>query len=381
MRSPIDRLAIFTEADKERMAKQKPTDSLTGRVLTEEDFTVQLGELRCPTAVDIHDSTKTQAFMDCPRKYFLEFILGLRPQRSSVHLDFGSAFHAALDVMSHNWGKDKEMLLAVCQHVFMEEYRKGQPPEFDEENAPKSPEFAAKGLAAYYDNYNNSDMREEVLYTEVAGVVPLDKGMDLWFKLDRAYIDPVTEKVKVRDYKTGSRLSSSWISQWDLSFQIGAYSYAGHALVGADPSKFGGFEVRGIFFYKSESAQRRYRQIEFQDVPAYRSLDELEHWLHRARLIYQQIEDNKEALKKEDPNAPYMNTFQMHPTNCTKYGLCPFHSICKSGVNPYREFGIKGSTPLGFRRDYWDPRSMSEEGNSRTKYFESLVDIIEKKKK
>ena len=46
---------------------------------------------------NIIDSTKLNAFLECPRSYFYEYILGWRSEAPNLHLEFGKAWHLAME--------------------------------------------------------------------------------------------------------------------------------------------------------------------------------------------------------------------------------------------------------------------------------------------
>ena len=45
----------------------------------------------------IVDGSKLKRFMECPRAFFYEYLLGWRSERPNNHLVFGTAFHEALE--------------------------------------------------------------------------------------------------------------------------------------------------------------------------------------------------------------------------------------------------------------------------------------------
>jgi ATP-dependent helicase/DNAse subunit B len=48
---------------------------------------------------EVQDATKIQAYMNCPRRYFYEYVLGWRAERKNVHLEFGNGWHVAMETL------------------------------------------------------------------------------------------------------------------------------------------------------------------------------------------------------------------------------------------------------------------------------------------
>ena len=58
---------------------------------------------------DVHDASKLQCFMDCPRQYFYRYVLGWSRQGSNIHLIFGEGWHRAMETLLRE-GYDTEAI-------------------------------------------------------------------------------------------------------------------------------------------------------------------------------------------------------------------------------------------------------------------------------
>ena len=105
------------------------------------------------TTWDIQDGSKIKAYMECPRRYFYEYVLGWREDRPSNHLFFGSAWHEAMAHMYLNGFDTNTVYEAYAEH-FLPYYRRFCDPGDDDLYWPKTPERAFKALAFYASYYN-----------------------------------------------------------------------------------------------------------------------------------------------------------------------------------------------------------------------------------
>ena len=46
---------------------------------------------------DIHDASKIQAYMACPRAYFYRYVLGWETEEKNIHFIFGEGWHRAME--------------------------------------------------------------------------------------------------------------------------------------------------------------------------------------------------------------------------------------------------------------------------------------------
>ena len=304
---------------------------------------------------DIKDSSKIQTYMDCPRRYFYQYMLGWRKVGGGLHLNFGGALHASMEhfnLLRKKNGRGYRLTdedIADAYFMFLEIYRKDHAPEDDNLNRPKDPDTARCALAAYAQEFDLEDSDEDILYTEKAGRVMVDAGRFLHFKMDLIKRDE--RGIAPRDYKTGSRNSEQWLNQWELKTQIGTYIHAAKCLFPNEP--VWGLEVRGIFLYKAVDQKRKYGNVDFIDVPIRKDRAMMEVW--RSNVIRWMDAINTETFELSarcDLNDPVMNSFPLNTESCTKYSGCPYLDFCKVWPNPLSRCH---EVPMDFEIRWWNP--------------------------
>jgi len=285
------------------------------------------------------DSTKINTYLDCPRQYFYQYVLGWDTDRSNIHLEFGIAWHYAMETLLLE-GYTEEAVINGWT-ALVEHYRKHFPPEEDAVLAPKNPEMALRALTGYIEEYMNRDRNDKVLYTEIAGTVPVTERNVLHFRMDS--IIETERGIISREHKTGSMLSRVWTDQWAQSIQTGTYNHVLHCLFPAE--KIGGVEINGTFFGKKE--------IKYQRVPCRRSIPMMKDWMWTTVQIMNLIEWDMHRLFDEAREGDeIMMAFTKNPQACTKYFGCRYADFCMAWANPLQ---YSDEVPQGFTIRHWDP--------------------------
>uniref|UniRef100_A0A6M3JB44 Putative PD-(D/E)XK nuclease superfamily protein n=1 Tax=viral metagenome TaxID=1070528 RepID=A0A6M3JB44_9ZZZZ len=306
----------------------------------------------------IIDSTKIKAYMDCPRAYFYEYILGWRGEQPNIHLEFGKAWHFAMEhLLLHGTSPES---IADAWMLLSDYYRQFWGPEWDESNHPKTPGNALLGLQRYAEEYPHD--KQIVLYTEIAGRVAVDARRVLHFRMD-SLLQMEDGLIRSREHKTGTALSRTWVDQWSLSVQTGTYTHVQHCLY--PPEQVWGVEINGTFFSKKD--------FKFQRVPVRRTLPMMRDWhwtvLQYMDFIEWDIKRMQEECKESDP---VMMCFTKNTENCTKYFGCKYHDFCMAWPNPLQRVD---EIPQGMKIEYWDP---SDEESKAKKVFDFTKPIISK---
>jgi hypothetical protein len=285
----------------------------------------------------IIDSTKLNSFLECPRSYFFEYILGWRSEAPNLHLEFGKAWHLAMEHLINN-GYENDSISAAYK-LFFEHYRQFFPELMDEVNAPKNPANALKALVQYCEEYKED--RFVPIYTEIAGTVPVDDGKVLHFRMD-SILEAQDKMIFSREHKTGSQLSRQWTDQWSLAIQTGTYNHVLYCLYPAE--QVWGVEINGVFFQKKEN--------KFQRVPARRNLHMMNSWQWTVCHIMNMIDFETKRMFDVKESDEVMEAFPCNPTNCTKYFGCRYHDFCMAWANPITRCD---EIPMGFKTEWWNP--------------------------
>lgn len=294
------------------------------------------------TDLDVIDSSMIQSFMDCPRSYFYRYVLGWTSVDPKQDLVFGSSWHLALEHLLQTGNSAASV--SDAHALFLQEYRQSFPESSDEIYKSKNPNNALLALIEYSTKYaDNND--NQVLYTEVAGKVPITSDQDIHFRID-AILRNKAGKIFVLEHKTGSVYSPMWETQWPLKVQIGTYTHVLHCL--AKPEDIDGVVVNATFFGRTNS------KIDFHRLPIKKTLADMQQWMYNTQFWLAWIRQELENLKQVKTTDVVMSAFPLNTESCSKYFGCPYHDLCTSWTNPLRQ--CEQYRPVQFKEEYWDPR-------------------------
>jgi len=285
------------------------------------------------------DSSKISEYITCERMSLFRTFLGLVLDRPNHNLIFGSAWHAAREVLLQS-----NYDLASIQPAyaaFLELYRTEFPASTDFDFNGKNPQQV---LQALHDLCNDPTERpHELLATETHGSVMLDSDTSLVYKMDAICKDSAG-KVYSLEFKSGSYKFAWWIDEKRVRFQIKCYN---HALFSSFPAdQVAGVLVKGTLFRKSE--------IEPVEVLIRCTPIDLENWMFEAKRHVSNLQRDLNALSQADPADKILYAFPRRVESCIKYNkMCPYYNICFSNTNPLRFAEL---LPTGFKREFWDPR-------------------------
>ena len=301
----------------------------------------------------IRDSSKLDTWLDCPRKYFYEHILGWRVDRPAHDLYFGECWHRAREHQLLSGYED----VAGAYTAFIEHYRKEFDPDSDEMYCPKDPTAVMVALNKFADERKGDLTENEVLYTEISGSVPVDEdGRVLYFRMDSVMRRRSDGKVFSWDHKSAKKFSRQWGEKFFLSIQTGTYTHCLYCLYPIEDVI--GIEYDGTCFehLKRGSKDRGPGyHVNFLQVPAWKTPGQMNVWLWNVVDILDNVDREMDRLSHCTESDAVLMSFPMNPNSCTKYWGCAFHDYCISWENPLRQCY---EPPLGFKIEFWDPREM-----------------------
>lgn len=350
---------------------------------------------------DIADSSKLKTFTTCPRMYFYEYVLGWRLDSPPIHTAFGSAIHAALEVLSlappddgiENVRSVLEVMLqsgeelpeaaikiinnkmfptvsAAADRFYRTLNDELDPEWWNLEDYPhKNPGRAAIALLAYAERYKDDHEKYEHLHIdgvpaiELAGRVQIDR-FNLAFRLDEILVRKSDGALIIRDHKTAGSFMG-WDVQWDNDIQVGTYT---HVLRCMDP-EWGttrmGMVLNGLLFNKRTKYDTKkdikdpFRHVGFQRHESFRSNQQMGVWYWNALVKLRQIQQQFEWFSEFDSdNESVMRSFPMCETSCAfHFGRpCPYLNLCTTVPNPVslaRDTDCE--PPIGYKTDHWNP--------------------------
>lgn len=294
----------------------------------------------------IIDGSKLNVFMECPRKFFYEYLLGWRSERPNNHLVFGTAWHEAMEYLLLNGYKSKSVLAAY--RAFELKYRETlSDPENDELFWPKTPDRAFECLANYAQRYKSDLEKYEVLYTEIAFTVQMDETRVLYGRMD-SVLRRFDDIICSLEHKTGSSLNR-WGEQFHMSMQGGVYSHALMCLFGFD-------EVGPIIFngsiFKKVKGTRGASKFDFHREPVQKSKAQMQTWYLNTLYWMDQLEREYQLLESSSAKNDVLTAFPLNTTSCSNWFGCQYKNYCNSWKNPLAKCF---QPPLGMVEEHWDP--------------------------
>jgi hypothetical protein len=281
--------------------------------------------------------------MECPRKYFYQYVLGWQSETPNVHLIFGDAWHAAMETLL-NYGYSADAV-DLAQLNLERRYREHFAISTDELRFPKVPGFAYEMLKSYARKYADDHAKFEVLYTEVSGSVSVGEN-SVYFKTDsilRGTDGWWKDKVFSLEHKTASRHDQKWAKQWALKMQIGVYTHLLHCIYPRE-------QVYGVIINASIFQKTRPDHVRVE-IP--KTIPQMETWLWHCNYWIRQIELEFEMLEMALESDNVLRAFPMNPESCGNYFGCIWHDFCVAWQNPLQH---ADQVPFGFTTRHWDPR-------------------------
>jgi hypothetical protein len=267
------------------------------------------------------DSTMMSCFRSCPRKFYHEFLLGLRPADVSVDLHAGGAFAKGIESFYksvHEDGAHPTEATRRAMGDFLSEWGDFVP----RSDTPKSKDRMMEALFDYISTYPPGtdhvqpyrDAEGKATY-EFTFAIPLEEedGFPLHpsgepfvycgrFDMLGSYLG----RPCVRDEKTTKYLENNWSEKWDLRSQFMGYVWACQQY-GYDLDTV---IVRGIAIQKTQIKHAEAIKI----YPSYM----VERW-------YEQLKRDMWRVRRCWDEGYFDYNFG---DSCTAYGRCPFTSLC-----------------------------------------------------
>jgi hypothetical protein len=307
---------------------------------------------------DIQDGSKIKVYMECPRKYFYQYVLGWHHINPSIHLIFGSAWHEALAFMYENGITTENVRTAFNDH-FLPYFRQYIDPGDDEIYHPKTPDRALLALIYYAALYGDDLKENEVLeydgqkLIELGGRINLSDEYTVSFKQD--VIMRNSRGIFSLEHKTGSS-SYMWEIQWELAPSTAIYSHVLYCLF--NPAEISGIKYNGIFFKKTKDDLKKddkepFRHFDKKRCPIYKSPEQMGDMI--VDLIYKldSIKLDFDALADSKDTDTYLSCWEKRGTSCTNWGrVCEYHDFCLNWRNPLRHID---RLPMDMKVEFWNP--------------------------
>jgi RecB family exonuclease len=281
-------------------------------------------------------------FMDCPSKFYLRYVLGLRPRRKDPKkdgaLDWGTCWHEAMFSFMDTPGTEDVRLVAGLEAIDLY-YPSYLTPDVD--NVKRSKHRLIEQYFAYTEKWLRREGEFETLRNEQYFDV-YDAEVDLrWCgRIDSVRRIVRNGKIRVWDYKTTKAMGPQYFDQFEMSFQFPGYVWAVQHMM-TEPVWEITVDVMYTVSKSFEFFERTFRYDAFR----------LREWEQNCKRITDRMRYMLEHHLYE-PNA-----WDKNWQDCTRYGRCRFFNV--HSLNPRGEGRL-----LELRDDYvverWDPSSVVE---------------------
>ncbi len=310
---------------------------------------------------NIQDASKIKTFMECPRKYFYNYVLGWEPEGINIHLIFGSAWHEAMAVLLTK-GYESEHINDAF-NAFLDYFRQYVAEEDDAIYSPKIPSRAFNALIGYVNQWRSDDRDVEVVthndqkMIEIGGQIALTNEYQMAFKMDSILKDG--SGVFSREHKTASS-AYNWMAQWDLSMQVGTYHFVLDCLYPENEVK--GIQMNGTVFKKTKDNAKSdaidpFRHFEYLRGNIFKTKEQMQNWYSNTVWWFDSIKQNFNALAECSDSDPTLFCFPMNTTSCGNWTGCKYKDFCVSWMNPLRHLD---RLPIGYSVRFWNPLQEDE---------------------
>lgn len=302
-----------------------------------------------PKRPDVLDASMTGTFLDCPSKFYLRYVLGLRPKRKDPkkdgNLDWGSAWHEVMFAFMQGAGKltwDERIVVGL--EALEEHYPPYLTPEVDSgrSGAKRSKQRMAEQFFAYCEDWRNEEPEYDILRNEQYFDVFKESINLRWCgRMDSVRRLRRGGKIRVWDYKTTKAMGDTYFDQFEMSFQFPGYVWAVNQMM-TEPV----YEITvDVMYTISKSFDFFRRTFRYDEA-------RLAEWERNVKVINDRM-NNLLDNHLYEPEA-----WEKNWGDCTRYGKCRFYPV--HSLNPRGEGRL-----LTLRDDYmisrWDPAQVAGE--------------------
>ena len=338
------------------------------------DYDKFLKEKEEKKAIDVFDNSALNVFFECPRKFFYEYELSLRPKQESIPLTVGTFVH---EFLTGVWsGKDfRESIHIAVNSLERKEAaiieKKYDPARSGVRGGQKySIEWIISILRAYYHYYPLAAEKFELVtnedgkpYLELG--FALDMGIAMYTgKIDAVVRNKETGKLWIVDHKTTrNALGDRFVMGFNPNNQMSGYLWAVQEIFDEEVE---GFIINGIRVGQLKTLKMSQLQDKmFLRILGNRSQRQLEMHVRQLQSAMKTII----RMRSEGPESYYQNA----PNACTNWGGCSFLPLCIATD----ENIIKTVRESGYDENTWSPLpegvTKKKEGSMDTALIDQLI--------
>lgn len=287
---------------------------------------------------EVIDSSMLKDYADCPSKFYLRHVLGLkrisRDPSDDAKFDWGTVWHRVMEIWwaTHNYEEALGGLEPWPSSIMAETDRHA-----------RSKARMEKIFREYILKYAERDINDfEILRGEqFFDVMNEETGIRWCGRTDQLLRRKRNGAVVVLDHKTTSAMGKTYFEQYEHSFQLPGYAWAANQIFTESVS-----EVLIDVVYTLKASHQFFRRT-FRYTPA-----DFREWTNNVKIWVDEINRNLDKHLYE-PEA-----WKKNWNECTRYGLCQFNDV--HFLTPQGDSRLRVLTnDYGIER--WDPRRLDDE--------------------
>jgi len=258
-------------------------------------------------------------YQDCPRKWYLKYILGIMPKKIGKALIFGKAWHKMAELFYT--GKTNAAMLTELMQFYLresyDEYKK-------EEDFQADMRRCASLVELWYTKMSERIGEFDILMTERELRPALGGGLfRMTIRPDAVLQHKDTKRVYIAEHKTTSYSLNGMVSSVEAEDQVSAYSWG---LLQAHPefeAVFGGVLLDVIY--------QKGKVTDFTQEVLYRNRFAREDFELSMIGLFNEVTSKVAALQRANLPPPIL--FPRNGSCCSRWP-CEYEAICRNRVRP-----------------------------------------------
>ena len=286
------------------------------------------------------DNTKRHSFVECRRKYYLQYVLNLKTFYGSNALRYGLVWHEGMDkyyshIKEHGFSKDGNALNAAFLAMKAEWDLNSAKENYYSDY--RTLENCFTSFIQYVQHFSQDELMLKVINTEepfkINMEIETDEEMKMFKELKPFHftgkIDMEIElngRMWINEHKTTGQPIDTQCGRLNRSAQVMGYHYAKGRIHKGEKQPDGVLmTVHHLSCRKSTAKGNEGNygtpKIDFRRVPQIFSENDIQQW--RVSFMSVALDVQKEAER---------GLYPMNHDSCFNYGACPFLGICEQST-------------------------------------------------
>lgn len=304
-----------------------------------------------PQPPEVIDSSMLRDYVDCPSKFYLRHVLGLKKKymdpTGAAALDWGSCWHEVMFAFMQALGGTKDERILAGLTALEESYPAYLVPEND--RLKRSKERMAEQFFVYVERWLPKESEYIILRNEqYFNVYDPDYNLHWCGRLDSIRRVIRNRKIRVWDYKTTGAMGDTYFDQFDLGFQFPGYVWGSQRFMTEEI-----WEITvDVMYTVSPGSKKAEGGFDFFERTFRYDDARLHEWATNVKMWVDEIMFHLENYLYQPEK------WKKNWNDCTRYGRCQYFDI--HSLNPRGE-GRMLSLRDDYRVDRWDPSDVGDD--------------------